>query len=123
MNIPKYVAVVSFLTVLSNSPAVFGQTAPPPRTPIAPTATPFSASINDGNGYYKANEKGSEAIADHFIMSGTISGNILTVTSITSGRLRIGSKLSGDGIPRGTTITAFGTGTGGVGTYTISTSP
>ena len=60
---------------------------------------------------------------DHFVMTGTISGNILTVTAITSGVLKIGSKLSGYGIPRGTEIIAFGTGTGGVGTYTFSTTP
>ena len=124
MNITKYVAAVTFLTVLSNSPVVYGQIVLPPRTAIAtPTATPFSASINNGDGYYKASDKGREAIEEHFVMSGTIAGNILNVVSITSGRLRVGSKLSGDGIPRGTTITAFGTGRGGVGTYTIATSP
>lgn len=147
MNIiPKYVVAVTFLTVLTNSPAVFGQTAPLPCFPLppgttalppgftlpagvtpctapAPTAAPFSANINNGNGYYKANDKGREAMEDHFVMTGNISGNILTVTAITSGRLKIGSKLSGAGIPRGTKIIAFGTGTGGVGTYTISTAP
>lgn len=137
MNITKYVAAVAFLTVLSNSPVVFGQTvvlpsrtaiATPVATPVAapiaaPVATPFTGSINNGDGYYKANDKGREAKEEHFVMSGTIAGNILNVVSITSGRLRVGSKLSGDGIPRGTTIIAFGTGRGGVGTYTIATSP
>jgi hypothetical protein len=53
--------------------------------------------------------------------SGSITGNTLTVTEIASGQLHIGTKLSGDGIPPGTKITAFGTGKGGVGTYTITT--
>ena len=56
------------------------------------------------------------------VLSGTISGNTLTVTTISSEFLKIGSKLSGNGIPKGTRITAFGTGRGGVGTYTITIS-
>lgn len=96
--------------------------APAPVTPPAPPSTPVSASINNGNGYYKANDKGREEMEDHFVMTGTISGNTLTVTAITSGRLKVGTKLSGAGIPRGTKIVAFGTGKGGVGTYTITTS-
>jgi len=156
MNILKYVVAVIFLSVLSNSPAVFGQTAPLPCFPLppgatslspgsslppgvtlcpptalalppvaapAPPSTPISASLNNGNGYYKANDKGREAMEDHFVMTGTIFGNTLTVTAITSGRLKIGSKLSGEGIPGGTRIVAFGTGKGGIGTYTITTSP
>ncbi len=56
------------------------------------------------------------------VMTGSITGDTLTVTSITHGRLEIGTKLSGNGIPDGTKITAFGSGHGGVGTYKINTS-
>jgi hypothetical protein len=42
----------------------------------------------------------------------------LTVTAITNGAISIGSSISG----MTGTVTAFGTGTGGVGTYTMSTS-
>jgi len=45
-----------------------------------------------------------------------------TITTITSGVLYVGAEISGTGVTAGTTITAFGTGTGGTGTYTVSAS-
>lgn len=55
---------------------------------------------------------------------GSISGNVLTVTSINSGAIALGQTLSGTGITAGTTITAFGSGAGGnvneAGTYTVN---
>lgn len=48
------------------------------------------------------------------------SGTVLTVTSVTSGHLSVGQSISGEGMMEGTTITALGTGTGGIGTYDIS---
>lgn len=50
-------------------------------------------------------------------------GNILTVTVATAGQLHIGDVVTGPGIAGNTTITAFGTGTGGVGTYTVGGAP
>jgi hypothetical protein len=47
---------------------------------------------------------------------------VLTVTAVASGVIYQGMTISGTGVPLGTTITAFGTGTGGAGTYTVSTS-
>jgi HK97 family phage major capsid protein len=54
----------------------------------------------------------------------TASQNLTTlvVTGVTSGTLAIGQTISGTGIFAGTTITAFLTGSGGVGNYTVSTS-
>jgi hypothetical protein len=46
-----------------------------------------------------------------------------TITTITSGVLYVGAVISGVGVTAGTTITAFGTGTGGTGTYTVATTP
>ncbi len=46
----------------------------------------------------------------------------LTVTAVATGQLALGQVISGAGITTGTQITAFGTGTGGIGTYTISVS-
>jgi hypothetical protein len=45
-----------------------------------------------------------------------------TITTITSGIIYIGTVLSGVGVTVGTTVTAFGTGNGGAGTYTVSAS-
>jgi hypothetical protein len=46
----------------------------------------------------------------------------LTVTSITSGVIAVGSVISGTGVTANTIIVALGTGTGGLGTYTLDTS-
>ena len=58
------------------------------------------------------------------IFTGSISGNILTISSIQSGAISLGMTLSGAGIASGTTITAFATGAGGnvneVGTYLVN---
>ena len=53
---------------------------------------------------------------------GYMSGTTLTVTAISVGSLAVGQTITGSGVTSGTTITALGTGTGGVGTYTISVS-
>lgn len=45
-----------------------------------------------------------------------------TMTTITSGVLYVGAEITGGSIDAGTTITAFDTGTGGAGTYTVSIS-
>ena len=56
------------------------------------------------------------------IVTGAISGTTLTVSAVTSGVLQIGQTIEGAGVTNGTIITAFGTGSGGVGTYTVSAS-
>lgn len=63
-----------------------------------------------------------EGYADALFM-GSITGNTLTISSVTFGALNVGSPVFGTGIPLGTVVTALGTGTGGVGTYTVSGSP
>lgn len=50
----------------------------------------------------------------------TATSNILDVTAVASGSLSVGDPVSGSGVTAGTTITGLGTGTGGVGTYTLS---
>ena len=54
-------------------------------------------------------------------ITGTISGNTLTVSAVSAGSLAIGDAVTGAGITANTTITGFGTGRGGDGTYTLST--
>ena len=54
--------------------------------------------------------------------TGSISGTTLTVTAMASGYLMPGVVISASGVTAGTTITALGTGLGGVGTYTVSAS-
>jgi hypothetical protein len=57
------------------------------------------------------------------VVVGSISGTTLTVTSLLSGDpVTVGSFIGGSGVTAGTQITAFLSGTGGVGTYTVNTS-
>lgn len=55
-------------------------------------------------------------------ITATISSSTMTVTAITGGTVTVGQLIYANGVPPGTTITALGTGTGGIGTYTISSS-
>lgn len=55
--------------------------------------------------------------------TGSIATTTLTVTAMLSGdSLVVGQYIDGSGVTNGTFITAFGTGTGGTGTYTVNTS-
>lgn len=53
---------------------------------------------------------------------GSIANTTLTITVVNAGSLVVGSVIEGTGITAGTTIIAFGTGSGGVGTYVVDTS-
>lgn len=55
------------------------------------------------------------------VVDGALADGVMTVSSVTSGSLYVGMLLSGAGVPAGTRITALGTGTGGAGTYLVST--
>lgn len=67
------------------------------------------------------NVNGTATIATFF---GSIAGTTLTVTSVVSGTLVVGQLIYDFSAPAailaGTTITAFGSGSGGTGTYTVS---
>jgi hypothetical protein len=54
--------------------------------------------------------------------TGSISGTTLTITAVSSGAIAVGSVLTGSGITTGTTVTAFVSGSGGNGTYTVNIS-
>ena len=62
------------------------------------------------------------SVASPAIVTGAISGTTLTVSAVTSGTLKIGQTIEGSGVTDGTIIKAFGTGSGGAGTYTVSAS-
>lgn len=55
-----------------------------------------------------------------FTVNNTQNSTTITVTAVTSGQLFVGHAVSGTGIPTGSVIVSFGTGTGGAGTYVIS---
>jgi hypothetical protein len=55
-------------------------------------------------------------------VTGSIFGTTLTVTAVATGALYVGAVIEGTGVTIGTTVTAFVTGTGGIGDYTVSAS-
>lgn len=57
------------------------------------------------------------------VFAGSVTTTTLNVTSMLSGDpIQLGQYVSGTGITTGSYITAFGTGSGGTGTYTLSAS-
>ena len=60
---------------------------------------------------------------DEAVFTASISGTTMTVTAVTSGTIKVNQYLTSSGqISADTFITALGTGTGGVGTYTVNNS-
>jgi hypothetical protein len=55
-------------------------------------------------------------------VTASISGTVMTVTAVSSGTIVVGQTVFGTGVTDNTTITSFGTGSGGVGTYNVSAS-
>ena len=53
-------------------------------------------------------------------VTGSIATTVLTVSAVGSGQVYIGMAVNGTGVTAGTVVTAFGTGVGGTGTYTVN---
>ena len=88
-----------------------------------------TAAIQDGavtNVKLNADVKASAAEYNAGNLTASVTGSIVTttlsVTAVSSGTLIVGMEISGTGVTAGTTITALGSGTGGTGTYTVSSS-
>ena len=58
-----------------------------------------------------------------FVGSASFTTSVMTVTAVTSGALAAGQLVQSSGVAAGTYITSLGTGTGGTGTYNLSTTP
>jgi hypothetical protein len=54
------------------------------------------------------------------MFTASIAGTTMTVTAVNYGVLQVGQTIVGGGVASGTTVSAYGTGTGGVGAYTIT---
>ena len=76
--------------------------------------------LPDLRGQFIRGWSGSTATAA--VVTGSIASTTLTVSAWTSGTLRIGQPITGTGVTANTVITALGTGTGQVGTYTVDIS-
>lgn len=56
------------------------------------------------------------------LFTGSISGTTLTVSDMPTGSISVGDTVFASGVTAGTTVSAFGSGTGGIGTYTVNNS-
>ncbi len=56
------------------------------------------------------------------LFTGSIAGTVMTIATVVRGAIKIGSVVFGVGVSAGTKVTAFLTGAGGVGTYTVTPS-
>jgi hypothetical protein len=56
------------------------------------------------------------------VINASISGTTLTVNSVSSGTIYLGQTIQGAGVSTGTVVTAFLTGSGSTGDYTVSNS-
>ena len=74
--------------------------------------------VNKGSGY----SVGDSLTQEIAVVTGDINGTVMTVTAVTSGTLYVGQYVTGAGITAGTRISAFSSGSGGIGTYIVDTS-
>jgi hypothetical protein len=56
-------------------------------------------------------------------VTASITTNVMTVTAVANGTLAVGQVIAGAGITYGTKIASLGTGTGGTGTYNLTSTP
>lgn len=75
-----------------------------------------------GTGQFKIPVGTTAQRAGAFNGNGSITGTTLSISTVSTGTLYVGATLSGTGVTAGTRITAFLTGTGGAGTYTVTPS-
>ena len=109
------IGVFTFSAYLNGFLAIINGT----TTLIGPGQTMSGTGITAGTTVSSVNVVASSSF------TGYISGTTFTVTSVTVGVIAVGQTIIGGpgvSVVAGTTITAYGTGTGGVGTYTVSIS-
>jgi hypothetical protein len=78
----------------------------------------FTGTINDG-GVLAGTTLTVLPVAS---VTASVSGTTMTVTAVSTAGLAVGQFISGTGVQPGTRITAFGSGSGGLGTYTVNIS-
>lgn len=83
----------------------------------------YNLSTTPGTVASEAMTLSSEDGAGGFTGTASFATNVMTVTAATAGSLKVGQIISSASVAVGTYIVSFGTGTGGTGTYNLSTSP
>jgi hypothetical protein len=119
--------VLSYVDNVTFNPA-FGVTLNPTDDDILPNSKAMSDFVIGSLSAFVAERFGAgDTVGEGFDtlrFSGvaTLSGFTMTINSVVSGSVKLGQIVTGAGITPGTTISAFGTGTGLTGTYTLSNS-
>jgi hypothetical protein len=118
--------IALIISTLQTGMATVGQSSVAIKQSFQPTQqsansvpTVYLAKIADRMiGYPYVTSVANQPLSANF--TGSISGQTLNVSAVTSGTIAVGQFLYGAGIPSGIIIAALGSGTGGVGTYTLS---
>lgn len=91
--------------------------------------TPFTSSpinLSSATSFSNAAELMSIAVglvgATAASITGAITGTTLNVSAVSSGTIAVGQEIRGNGASSGTLVSAFITGTGGTGTYSVTNS-
>lgn len=87
------------------------------NVPVGTTITGQISGTANGTGLYSISANASAAAGPTAF---TTTSTTLNVTAVLTGQINVGDVLSGTGVTAGTTVTAVGTGSGGVGTYVVS---
>lgn len=86
-------------------------------TPSAPTIFIYKVGPDQRLGSpYRTAQQGAGSAT----FTGSIAGNVLTVTDVAAGALNLNQLVMGDGLPDNLVVTEFGTGNGGLGTYILN---
>jgi len=85
---------------------------------VLSTTDTLPTGLSEGTTYYVVGTN----IASVFSGIGSISGTTLTITSVYTGAIGVGTAIAGANISAGTSVTALISGTGSTGTYTINNS-
>jgi hypothetical protein len=104
LSTPRTITSATYQQAIDDAYLIFNTSATCTLTLLPATDVVVTGTINNG--------------------SNTAAGTTLTVTDVSYGTLYVGQKIYAPefGSSREITITAFGTGTGGLGTYTVDTS-
>jgi type IV pilus assembly protein PilY1 len=79
-------------------------------------------STSGASSFYYLSTNASGGSSPIFTGTGSQAANVVTIKTVTSGFISVGDVLSGAGVEPGSIVSSFGTGTGGTGTYYVSTS-
>ena len=105
------------VTAVTGTPFGVGTLITGPGVPINARISAFGTGTG-GTGTYTLSTPNP---IPSFTVQASLSTTVMTVIS-ANGNILVGQSVAGTGIPTGTVISSFGTGTGGAGTYNLSAS-